>query len=88
MDVHFSRAQCMQHLGDLANKGGDFAKAIEFWKSARPLFERSLQATYVAQIDTKLAAVENVHQKALTDLTILDTPIEQLQQLSITPYLS
>ncbi|KAJ7875680.1 hypothetical protein B0H13DRAFT_2549611 [Mycena leptocephala] len=68
MDVHCSRAQCMQRLGDLANKGGDFAKAIEFWKAARPLFERSLQATYVAQIDTRLAAVEKAQQKALAHI--------------------
>ncbi|KAJ7794747.1 hypothetical protein B0H13DRAFT_1935128 [Mycena leptocephala] len=62
------RAQCMQRLGDLANKGGDFAKAIEFWKAARPLYERSLQATYVAQIDTRLAAVEKAQQKALAHI--------------------
>jgi hypothetical protein len=48
------------------------------------LFEQLLQAKYVAQIDDRLAAVENAHQKALADLTILHTPIEQLQQLSIT----
>jgi tetratricopeptide (TPR) repeat protein len=34
MDVHCSQAQCMQRLGDLANKEGDVTKAIEFWKAA------------------------------------------------------
>jgi tetratricopeptide (TPR) repeat protein len=80
MDVHCGRAQCMQSLGDLANKRGDFAKASELWKAARPLFERSLQAKDVAQIDARLA---NAYQKALSYLTTLHTPIGQLQQLFI-----
>ncbi|KAJ7865799.1 hypothetical protein B0H13DRAFT_1898418 [Mycena leptocephala] len=74
-DIHYSRAQSMQRLGDLANKEGDVAKAIEFWKAARPLFEQSLQATYVAQIDTRLAAVEKAQQHWHTP----HTPTEQLQ---------
>jgi tetratricopeptide (TPR) repeat protein len=80
MDVHRSRAQCMQRLGDLAKKRGDFANASKFWKAARPLFERSLQAKDVAQIDARLA---DAHQISLSHLAILHTPIEQLQQLSI-----
>ncbi|KAJ7843419.1 hypothetical protein B0H14DRAFT_3689461 [Mycena olivaceomarginata] len=58
MDVHHSRAQCMMRLGDLTNKRGHTSTAIEFWKAARPLFERSLQAKDVAQIDAKLSTVE------------------------------
>jgi hypothetical protein len=58
MDVHHSRAQCMMRLGDLAKKRGHTSTAIEFWKAARPLFERSLQAKDVAQIDAKLSTVE------------------------------
>jgi hypothetical protein len=69
----------MQRFGDLANKEGDFAKAIEFWKAARPLFEQSLQGTYVAQIDTRLAVVEKAQWKALAHLSTLHTPTEQLQ---------
>ncbi|KAJ7777815.1 hypothetical protein B0H14DRAFT_2631439 [Mycena olivaceomarginata] len=58
MDVHRSRAQCMIRLGDLANKQGHTSKAISLWQTARPLFERSLQATDVAQIDVRLSVAE------------------------------
>ncbi|KAJ7825776.1 hypothetical protein B0H14DRAFT_2819552, partial [Mycena olivaceomarginata] len=54
MDVHRSGAQCMIRLGDLANKQGHTSKAIFLWQKARPLFERSLQTTDVAQIDVRL----------------------------------
>ncbi|KAF8197664.1 hypothetical protein K438DRAFT_1933714 [Mycena galopus ATCC 62051] len=59
MDVHRSRADCMLHLGDIRRNRGDFSGAQTLWKEARPLFERSLQAKEVAQIDTKLAAIKN-----------------------------
>ncbi|KAJ7302602.1 hypothetical protein DFH08DRAFT_826484 [Mycena albidolilacea] len=84
MDVHCSRAQCMLHLGDLAEKRGEISAAIEFWKSARPLFERSLQAKDVAQIDLRLAALEEAHQSVLTTITGLHPPILLLDQLSIS----
>ncbi|KAJ7754800.1 hypothetical protein B0H16DRAFT_1722506 [Mycena metata] len=48
MDVHRSRAQCMLLLGDLAQKKAEITKAVELWTTARPLFERSLQAKDVA----------------------------------------
>jgi tetratricopeptide (TPR) repeat protein len=41
MDVHRSRAECMVRLGDISNRCGDLLKAVEFWNTARPLFERS-----------------------------------------------
>ncbi|KAJ7846201.1 hypothetical protein B0H14DRAFT_2772974, partial [Mycena olivaceomarginata] len=69
MDIHCSRAQCMIRLGDLANKQGHTSKAISLWQTARPLFEQSLQATDVAQIDVKLSAAEKCDQEALTTLT-------------------
>jgi tetratricopeptide (TPR) repeat protein len=84
MDVHRSRAQCIQRLGDLANKRGDFAMATKFRKAARPLFEQSLQTKDVAQMDTRFAAVEDAYQKALVHRTTLHAPIEQLKQLSIS----
>ncbi|KAJ7035981.1 hypothetical protein C8F04DRAFT_1258342 [Mycena alexandri] len=71
MDVHRSRAQCMLRLGDLAQKKGETIEAAELWKSARPLFERSLQAKYVAAIDTRLVALEQNHQNSLAHLTTL-----------------
>ncbi|KAJ7847734.1 hypothetical protein B0H14DRAFT_2583430 [Mycena olivaceomarginata] len=55
MDVHRGRAQCLSHLGDLANRQGHSTEANTFWQTARPLFERSLQARDVMQIDKKLA---------------------------------
>ncbi|KAJ7018451.1 hypothetical protein C8F04DRAFT_1198983 [Mycena alexandri] len=58
MDVHRGRAECMIRLGDLAKNRGDLVKAKEFWSTAQPLFKRSLQGQAVAQIDNKLAALE------------------------------
>ncbi|KAJ7309476.1 hypothetical protein DFH08DRAFT_899385 [Mycena albidolilacea] len=71
MDVHRSRAECMVHLGDLANEQGHASKAIGFWKKARPLFEQSLQAKDVAEIDVKLSTVDKICQKSLLQLTTL-----------------
>ncbi|KAJ7846198.1 hypothetical protein B0H14DRAFT_3681498 [Mycena olivaceomarginata] len=85
MDIHCSRAQCMMRLGDLANKQGHTSKAISLWQTARPLFERSLQATDVAQIDLRLSAAEKCDQEALTTLTgpdqWLNTGSSEIQQV-------
>jgi tetratricopeptide (TPR) repeat protein len=83
MDVHHSRAQSMLRLGDLAKERGELSRAIEFWKAARPLFERSLQAKDVAKIDTRLAGVEETYQEALARLTTLNPPVTLLPQPSI-----
>ncbi|KAJ7831555.1 hypothetical protein B0H13DRAFT_1915405 [Mycena leptocephala] len=84
MDVHCSRAQCMLCLGDLAIKQGNTSAAIAHWKAARPLFEKSLQAKDVAQIESRLANIEEAHQEALVKLTTLQPPVQLLQQLSIS----
>ncbi|KAJ7467576.1 hypothetical protein FB451DRAFT_1482881 [Mycena latifolia] len=64
MDIHRSRAECMLRLGDLAKGHGQVTKAIEFWKTAKPLFERSSQAKQVTQIDERLAAIiKNVFEE-------------------------
>lgn len=76
MDVHRSRAQCMLRLGDLAQKQGDSLKATGLWNAARPLFERSLQWKDIAQIDIRLAAARDGHQKALENPALLHTPTE------------
>jgi tetratricopeptide (TPR) repeat protein len=85
MDIHRSRAQCMIRLGNLANEEGHTSKAISLWKTARPLFERSLQATDVAQIDVRLSAAEKRDQEALTTLTApdqwLNTGSSEIQQV-------
>ncbi|KAJ7353322.1 hypothetical protein DFH08DRAFT_934280 [Mycena albidolilacea] len=85
MDIHHSRAQCMIRLGDLANKQGQTSKAISLWQTARPLFERSLQATDVGQIDVRLSAAERCDQEALTTSTDwwLNTGSSEIQQVEI-----
>ncbi|KAJ7265226.1 hypothetical protein C8J57DRAFT_1622329 [Mycena rebaudengoi] len=60
MDVHCWRADCM------------VMEAVEFWKAARPLLERSSQMKAIIKIDAKLGEV---------DSAFLDQ-YEQLQQLS------
>ncbi|KAJ7842088.1 hypothetical protein B0H13DRAFT_1909980 [Mycena leptocephala] len=50
MDVHRSRAECMLQLGDISKGHGDLLKAVEFWTTARPLFEQSSQAKQVKHI--------------------------------------
>jgi hypothetical protein len=74
MDVHRSQAQCMLRLGDLSQNQGDMLKATKRWKAAQPLFERSLQINDVSDINTRLAAVKEENQKALTHLTTLHVP--------------
>ncbi|KAJ7147004.1 hypothetical protein C8R44DRAFT_724694 [Mycena epipterygia] len=58
MDVHHSRGNCLLHLGDITQQRGDLVQAVLLWKMARPLFEMSLQATDIIQIDRRLAAAE------------------------------
>ncbi|KAF8155283.1 hypothetical protein K438DRAFT_355284 [Mycena galopus ATCC 62051] len=63
MDVHHYRALCMLRLGDMANKQGSTSEAIALWKAARPLFVLSSQVQDVADIDCRIEALENTHQK-------------------------
>ncbi|KAJ7107018.1 hypothetical protein C8R44DRAFT_744887 [Mycena epipterygia] len=92
MDIHCSRANCMLRLGDIAKHRGHVMKAAEIWREARPLFERSSQAKDVAQIDTRLASVnqdmQDTHQKTLGLLSKLEAPITSLtikETVSQTP---
>jgi hypothetical protein len=57
MDVHRSKAECMLQLAEIFMKNGETAKAVEHWREARPLFERSSQAERVAHIDTLFAGI-------------------------------
>ncbi|KAJ7124359.1 hypothetical protein C8R44DRAFT_917012 [Mycena epipterygia] len=52
MHIHRSRADCMIRLGDIAMQSGNLVKAVDLWKEARPLFERSSQVKDIAQIDS------------------------------------
>ncbi|KAJ7717159.1 hypothetical protein B0H16DRAFT_1476290 [Mycena metata] len=60
MDVHRSRAQCLVRLGDIAKDRGDIPGALELWKRARELFERSLQDKEITRIDSRLAANHSI----------------------------
>jgi tetratricopeptide (TPR) repeat protein len=78
MDVHRGRAECMLRLGDISMGHGDLLKTVEFWETAKPLFERSSQAKQVEDIDERLAsvgkAVVEQHKLSLACLTEMNTP--------------
>jgi hypothetical protein len=78
MDVHRSRAECMVRLGDISNRCGDLLKAVEFWNTARPLFERSSQAKEVQCVDERLSHVGSNfldhHRENIAHLVRLDVP--------------
>jgi hypothetical protein len=85
MDVHHSRAECMLHLGDISEGHGNLLGAVELWKTARPLFERSSQTKQVEHIDERLATVgENVleeHKKNLAYLAEHNAPSGSVEGL-------
>ncbi|KAK7000605.1 ATPase-AAA-core domain-containing protein, partial [Favolaschia claudopus] len=76
MDIHQYRAECMLHLGDLANKHGDWVKAKTFWVQARPLFEWSSQTKSITEVDSRLACLKDpgTNQQALEKLVNLQVP--------------
>jgi hypothetical protein len=76
MEVHRWRADCMARIADIFNSHGEIMRAVELWKAARPLFERSLQIRDVTWIDSKLAEV---------DSAVLAEYEEQVQRLSDIP---
>ncbi|KAJ7331343.1 hypothetical protein DFH08DRAFT_940036 [Mycena albidolilacea] len=57
MDVHRSRGECMLQLGDIAKGHENWQNAVDLWRTARPLFERSSQAKQIAQIDQRIANI-------------------------------
>ncbi|KAJ7457751.1 hypothetical protein FB451DRAFT_1183071 [Mycena latifolia] len=73
MDIHRSRAECTLRLGNLWQLQGDVVKAGELWRTARPLFERSLQQKQIADIDERLTGIGH---------DLLDRPVENLVHLS------
>jgi hypothetical protein len=85
MDVHHSRAACMLHLGDIARQWGQLARASTLWNDARPLFERSLQAKDVSEIDTRLTELEGHYEPSLENIAQLTVPIVPLQELFVLP---
>jgi tetratricopeptide (TPR) repeat protein len=69
MDVHRGKGECLLRLGDISNRKGDFAKAAEFWTSARPMFELSSQLGAVGQIDERLDNHTESRFEALGELS-------------------
>lgn len=63
MDVHQSRAECMLGLGDIYMGRGNTIKAVELWKTARPLFEQSSQTKQVEIIVKRLSGTLHVGDK-------------------------
>ncbi|KAJ7203224.1 hypothetical protein C8J57DRAFT_1735354 [Mycena rebaudengoi] len=88
MDVHRWRADCMVQIGDILNNCGEVIKAIELWKTARPLFERSSQMKDVIKIDTKIAEVDSAilakYEEQLQHLSELHVPVSALEEAYIT----
>jgi hypothetical protein len=85
MDVHCSRAECMQTLGEVHFKHGEFHMASIFWMEARPLFERSLQAQAVVEIDCKLVDLGRHLEGNLKPPFKPNVLIAPLQQVSAAP---
>lgn len=84
MDVHRNRAECMRTLGEVHFRRGQLSEAHTFWKDAKPLFERSLQAKSVAEIDSRLAEVERHDATNLKQVfNTLTVPTAPLQHPSI-----
>ncbi|KAJ7278980.1 hypothetical protein C8J57DRAFT_1573985 [Mycena rebaudengoi] len=65
MDVHRWRADCMVRIADILNIRGEVMNAVELWKAARPLFERSSQMKDIIKIDAKLVEVGSAFWKKL-----------------------
>jgi hypothetical protein len=75
----------MVRLGDISNRCGDLLKAVEFWNTARPLFEKSSQAKEVQCVDERLSHVgSNVldhHRENIAHLAKLEVPSGNLSDI-------
>jgi hypothetical protein len=89
MDVHRNRAECMLRLAEISKEHNDLLKAVEFWETARPLFEQSSQSKQVEYVDECLAGVGKdvleQHRLNLARLAELNVPfatVEDVDDLS------
>ncbi|KAJ7857201.1 hypothetical protein B0H13DRAFT_2077582 [Mycena leptocephala] len=74
MDVHQSRGECMLRLGDISKGRGELLRAVSFWETARPLFQRSSQEKQVGNVDERLTGIpEDVKQHNLARVDELET---------------
>jgi hypothetical protein len=87
MDVHRWRADCMVRIADILQNQGEVMKAVELWKAARPLFERSSQMKDVTRIDVRLAAIDSIvlaeYEEQLQRLSELHVPGDVLEETYI-----
>jgi tetratricopeptide (TPR) repeat protein len=85
MDVHRSRAECMLRLGDISMGHGDLLKAVEFWETAKPLFECSSQAKQVEDIDERLVSVGKdvvkQYKMSLAGLAEMNAPTANVEEV-------
>ncbi|KAJ7136224.1 hypothetical protein C8R46DRAFT_1322409 [Mycena filopes] len=79
MDVHRSRAECLIRLGDISKQNANPSKALELWKMAKPLFERSSQAKRVADIEKRVAEMELSEKMKLVKLAQLTAPAGKVE---------
>lgn len=87
MDVHLGRAECMHRLGELSMQQKDFSAALEFWKEARPLFERSSQMEQVVLVDAKITTISErlstAHKEKLGCLSELHLPSSVVEATAV-----
>ncbi|KAJ7911140.1 hypothetical protein B0H13DRAFT_2483243 [Mycena leptocephala] len=83
MDVHRNRAECMLRLAEISKEHNDLLKAVEFWETARPLFEQSSQSKQVEYVDECLAGVGKdvleQHRLNLARLAELNVPFATVE---------
>ncbi|KAJ7258325.1 hypothetical protein C8J57DRAFT_1516223 [Mycena rebaudengoi] len=88
MDVHRWRADCMVQIANILNDHGEAMKAVELWKAARPLFERSSQMKDIVMIDAKLAEIDSAilveYEEQLQQLSELHVPVRAPEKAYIT----
>lgn len=58
MDIHQWRADCMVRIADILMLRGEVSRAVDLWRAAIPLFERSSQAKDIARLETKLLILD------------------------------
>jgi hypothetical protein len=65
-------------IGSLFECRGEIEKAVDLWRKACPLYEKSSQAKEMAKLDQKLQDIANLecNVKLLQQLVALNVPVE------------
>jgi hypothetical protein len=61
----------MRTISDLHFRHGEHSKAYSLWKEARPLFQQSLQAQGVVEIDNRLAKLEKYQEASSSTAAVI-----------------